>query len=300
MAAKILCNDLNIPVLIVSSYFQGLLEFIQMIDYECIILVDEAEKLFYDREASHCLLRMIDGVYNASKKLYLLTTNRLDIDENLIGRPGRIRYIKQFGNISLKAINDYIDDNLKYPEFKDYLTKTASEMNVSTIDTLRCIVDEVNMTGTTDNFEYLNVDFKKKIYNILRSDIDAGTIQKFNEGIKYLDSLGFKTDQELLEWLDTPLEREGSELSRRVRKNKNKFAKDYAIYTTVAMILPPVLKSGYFISEEYGFIENVREDGWILCRNQSGDSKAVKFLSEVLNSAEDGFEERCVKGTLGC
>ena len=104
IASKILSNRMNMPVVIVNAAYDGLLNFIQSLCFECVVLIDEAEKTFQGN--GDVLLKMIDGVYNEARKLYLLTTNRLSIDENLLGRPGRIRYIKQFGNLTAKAVAD--------------------------------------------------------------------------------------------------------------------------------------------------------------------------------------------------
>lgn len=96
IAAKLLSNRMGLPVIVISKPMDGMLEFIQSLCFESVILIDEAEKTFYDdREV---LLKMIDGVYNSKRKLYILTTNKLTVDENLLGRPGRIRYIKEFNN----------------------------------------------------------------------------------------------------------------------------------------------------------------------------------------------------------
>ena len=116
IAAKLLSNRMGLPVIVISNPIEGMLEFIQSLCFECIILIDEAEKTF--KEEQEVLLKMIDGVYNNTRKLYLLTTNKLTVDENLLGRPGRIRYIKEFGNLSVKAINEVIDDNLLDPTLK--------------------------------------------------------------------------------------------------------------------------------------------------------------------------------------
>lgn len=46
----------------------------------------------------------------------LLTTNNLYVNENLIGRPSRIRYKKTFGNLQPEVVQEYLDDNLKEQE----------------------------------------------------------------------------------------------------------------------------------------------------------------------------------------
>lgn len=90
IGAKILSNRMGIPVILVNAPYNGLLDFIQSLCFECVVLIDEAEKTFH--ENGEILLKMIDGVYNEKRKLYLLTTNNLYLDSNLLGRPGRIRY----------------------------------------------------------------------------------------------------------------------------------------------------------------------------------------------------------------
>ena len=130
IAAKLLCNRTGLPAIVISRPMDGLLEFVQSLCFECAILIDEAEKTF--SEERDVLLKMIDGVYNSKRKLYILTTNRLAVDENLLGRPGRIRYIKEFANLPPKAISDVIDDNLGDPSLKDGILKKCRPTPCST------------------------------------------------------------------------------------------------------------------------------------------------------------------------
>ena len=155
IASKIMSNRLNIPVIVVNAPYNGLLNFIQSLCFECVVLIDEAEKTF--REDGDVLLKMIDGVYNETRKLYILTTNRLTIDENLLGRPGRIRYIKQFGNLTAKAVTDYISDNLRDKTKSGQILDVVDGLQISTIDILKSIVDEVNIHGTIDENTILNI-----------------------------------------------------------------------------------------------------------------------------------------------
>ena len=107
IGAKILSNRMGIPVILVNAPYNGLLDFIQSLCFECVVLIDEAEKTFH--ENGEILLKMIDGVYNEKRKLYLLTTNNLYLDSNLLGRPGRIRYFKQFGNLNPYVAESVMD-----------------------------------------------------------------------------------------------------------------------------------------------------------------------------------------------
>ncbi|MBR0502118.1 MAG: AAA family ATPase [Paludibacteraceae bacterium] len=155
IASKILSNRFNMPVIVVNAPYDGLVNFIQSLCFECVVLIDEAEKTFC--EENDVLLKMIDGVYNESRKLYILTTNRLNIDENLIGRPGRIRYIKQFGNLTAKAVSDYISDNLIDKTKTSQILDVVDGLQISTIDILKSIVDEVNIHGSIEENTILNI-----------------------------------------------------------------------------------------------------------------------------------------------
>lgn len=155
IASKILSNRLGIPVLIVPEAYDGLLGFISSLCFECVVLIDEAEKTF--REHSDVLLKLIDGVYNETRKLYVLTTNRLSIDENLLGRPGRIRYIKQFGNLEVNAVKEYIEDNLIDKSMTGEVLKHVDLLEISTIDILKAIIEEVNIHGTISENSMLNI-----------------------------------------------------------------------------------------------------------------------------------------------
>lgn len=121
-------------------------------------------------ENPEILLKLIDGAFNVKRKLYLLTTNNLTIDQNLIDRPGRIRYIQEFGNLSAKAISECIDDNLDNPEYKDLITNLIDRLQFSTIDILKNIIEEVNILGAESiesEIRNLNIPMASYTYDIV-------------------------------------------------------------------------------------------------------------------------------------
>lgn len=183
IAAKLLCNRIGLPVIVISKPVDSMLEFIQSLHFESIILIDEAEKTF--REEQEVLLKMIDGVYNDMRKLYILTTNKLSIDENLLGRPGRIRYIKEFSNLSAKAVNDVIDDNLKDASLKEEVLKVVDSLEISTIDILKAIIDECNIMGVVPSDSTLNIPKAKYKMQIISFDnLDLESHQEVKDYIK--------------------------------------------------------------------------------------------------------------------
>ena len=183
IAAKLLCNRIGLPVIVISKPVDGMLEFIQSLHFESIILIDEAEKTF--REEQEVLLKMIDGVYNDMRKLYILTTNKLSIDENLLGRPGRIRYIKEFSNLSAEAVNNVIDDNLKDASLKEDVLKVVDSLEISTIDILKAIIDECNIMGAVPSDSTLNIPKAKYRMQIIRfGNLDLKSHQEVKDYIK--------------------------------------------------------------------------------------------------------------------
>lgn len=176
IAAKQLCNRLGLPTIVVSKPVDGLLEFIQALNFEAAVLIDEAEKTF--DEESEILLKMIDGVYNHRRKLYILTTNELTLDDNLIGRPGRIRYVKQFGNLELDVINEVIADTLEDKSLADGLIRLVNSLEISTIDILKSLIEECNITGRIPDPNLFNVPLSKLKLRLLRfNDLDEGRFE---------------------------------------------------------------------------------------------------------------------------
>lgn len=169
LSAKLLCNALDLPVVIVQFPYEGLINFLQSLCFECVVLIDEAEKTFKKGEDDDVLLRLIDGVYNQTRKLYILTTNQLTLNDNLLGRPGRIRYRFEFGNLLPKAVKNYIDDNLlpEYIDQRESILEQVDLLEISTIDILKALVDEVNIHGCLPESQCLNIPTAQYAFEIL-------------------------------------------------------------------------------------------------------------------------------------
>ena len=178
VTAKELANQLNLPVIIVKDMDdnnQSMIEFLSDIDGDCILFLDEFEKNFDEEDST--ILQIMDGVYNSnSRKVFLLTTNTLQVNENMIGRPSRIRYVKEFGNLDLGTVNEYLDDELKIPEARQNLLSFIDSLAISTIDILKAITSEVNIHGI-EGLEraksFFNVTVKNYEYFCLRATVDA-------------------------------------------------------------------------------------------------------------------------------
>ena len=173
VTAKVLANRLNLPVIVLKSMGdrnQSMIEYLSSLNCDCVLFMDEFEKNFEEKDST--VLQIMDGVYNSNhRKIFLLTTNNMNINENLVGRPSRIRYVKHFGNLSMDTINEYLDDALKCEEAREEILEYIDSLTISTIDILKTIVNEVNihgMEGLRRAKNYFNVQTNEYHYTCLR------------------------------------------------------------------------------------------------------------------------------------
>ncbi len=242
IAAKLLSNRTGLPVIVISKPLEGMLEFIQSLNFEAVILIDEAEKTFEEEQAM--LLKMIDGVYNCSRKLYILTTNKLNLDENLIGRPGRIRYVKQFGNLSKTAVSDIIDDNLIDISLKEGIMKLVDRLEISTIDILKAIIEECNITGSVPDSSIFNIPMAKYRVRILSFDgLDEERIEEMKQFIT--------SHKPLAEDIETWMREKSDDASPRGKTWKQVIETDFDCRVKVKLIYSasPSLHSGQKLRE---------------------------------------------------
>ncbi len=153
VTAKYLCNKLGLPVIICDKPYPGLALFLAGIDHDCIFFFDEFEKNFRitcgdDEEcAGEDLLSIMDGVYNSDNcHIFIMTTNELKVNDNLLCRPSRIRYLKSFGDVIDRSIlEEYVDDNLIKKEYREEVLDFIDTLTIATIDIVKSIVDEINL-----------------------------------------------------------------------------------------------------------------------------------------------------------
>lgn len=143
MSAKLIANELRQPTILVSNNIVGVQHFLNSIPQNVTIFIDEYEKVF---EESNAMLTIMDGMMNSDfRRVFLLTTNELYIDKNLLQRPGRIRYLKTFDGLEPKVIEEIIDDVLEYSNFKQDLVTFISTLQTITVDVVKAVINEVNI-----------------------------------------------------------------------------------------------------------------------------------------------------------
>lgn len=188
VTAEELCNRIGLPVIIVKSCKEvdDMLKFLAtQINFDCIFFFDEYEKEF--RESSS-VLSFMDGVHNSQyRKIFLLTTNELEINNNLLGRPSRIRYVRSFGNLPEETTLELLNDILIDKDAIEPVLDLIRQMQIVTVDLVKALAQEVNIHGK-DKIDLIrknfNLEFSDFTYLVESIELESGSlsnVQNINE-----------------------------------------------------------------------------------------------------------------------
>ena len=141
------CTKRGMPVVIVSSYFPGIADYIASIEQEVMVMFDEFDKTFSmkDGDTQAEMLTLFDGLAQG-KKMYVITCNCLTgLNDYLVNRPGRFHYHFRFQYPTPEEIRQYLSDKLNkeyWGEIEKVVT-FAAKVDVN-YDCLRAIAFELN------------------------------------------------------------------------------------------------------------------------------------------------------------
>ena len=195
VTAKVLANKFNLPVVVVKSFGENnaqLIEFLASFNFNCVFFFDEFEKNFSDKDSS--ILQIMDGVYTSEyRRIFLLTTNETNINDNLISRPSRLRYIHEFGNLEPEITREYLNDTLNDKSRIEDVVDFVDTLQISTIDILKSIVEEINIFGFDkfmENKSFFNIKTAaytyrtKRVYLRNDEELHEYSIDKFLSDLK--------------------------------------------------------------------------------------------------------------------
>lgn len=180
VTTEILANELDLPIILVQNNFgSNTNTFISEIQQDLILFIDEYEKIYPysysskddEVEGDSTLLSLMDGIFKTKyRRVFLLTTNRRYVNENMINRPSRIRYIKEFKDLSIESIKEIIDDCLEDKKFKDEIIDFIKPLEIITVDIVKSIISEVNIFNESPFIccKDFNVEFKDDTYSVYK------------------------------------------------------------------------------------------------------------------------------------
>jgi hypothetical protein len=183
--AKIICNTLDIPVILVTKPWNDMGTFINSIQQDIVMFFDEFEKTYNlfdysqpradDDDAAQDnisnLLTLMDGVFTSKyKRLFLLTTNKEYLPDAMIARPSRIRYVKNFTDLTLEAIHEILHDVVKNKKLIPDLLLYLQGLEILTVDIVKSVAEEANLYNSADPslFEIFNVKKLEFYFDIFK------------------------------------------------------------------------------------------------------------------------------------
>lgn len=148
VTAKNIALQSDLPIILIDKGFRPSLLiklFNLMSNIDACFMFDEIDKLGEDYDDDY-LLKILDGANSSGRKLVLCTCNDADnINEYLIDRCSRIRYWREFDELSTSMIQSILEDKLNdKTEIKPLTDFIVENFAVISFDNIASFVDEVN------------------------------------------------------------------------------------------------------------------------------------------------------------
>lgn len=174
--AKMIANKSGLPIVNIDKNIRPhiLRNIVEMLgDTSVCFLFDELDKVLADYDDSF-LLQVLDGSDTKGKHMILFTCNDdSEISEYLIDRCSRIRYWREFEEMSpsliMEVLNDKLDDKKEVKSLTDFI---KDNFEVCSFDNIVSFVKEANNYPTTtfeELFEDMNLSSKGTIKPHARS-----------------------------------------------------------------------------------------------------------------------------------
>lgn len=186
--AKMVANKSGLPIVNIDKNIRPhiLRNIVEMLgDTSVCFLFDELDKVLADYDDSF-LLQVLDGSDTKGKHMILFTCNDdSEISEYLIDRCSRIRYWREFKEMSpsliMEVLNDKLNDKKEVKSLTDFI---KDNFEVCSFDNIASFVKEANNYPTTtfeELFEDMNLSSKGTIKPHTRSCKENNHKNVFNK-----------------------------------------------------------------------------------------------------------------------
>lgn len=170
ITAQKFCIDVQLPVILISEDFNGpeFLDFMSNVKLgKCVVFIDEYEKIYNKDENQFDLLSLMDGTFE-TQLIFLLTVNSYKINDYLVNRLGRIKYVKQYSDLEMETVNEVIDDMLIDKTLVNSIYEFFEKVNIRTFDILINLIKEMNLFGqdAIECGKHLNLRSEPRNYSV--------------------------------------------------------------------------------------------------------------------------------------
>lgn len=164
LLAEKICNELKLPVFVLTELLPKsmLEEFFNSLTQKCVIFIDE-----YDKEygQSDTLLSVMDGALKPKHPvLFLLTSNELEINKNMINRPNRILYRRNYFGLDLDVSKQLVMTYVKNESRANEASELVNKIDLLTYDVLFNFINTINNHEDVEVkvlFSFLNISKKE-------------------------------------------------------------------------------------------------------------------------------------------
>jgi hypothetical protein len=202
VTAELIAQEIGLPIILITQDMPGLVDFIDSIPHPATYVCDEFEKIFpyggkgelslqpsggRDERGPSKLLPLMDGVLNSKhQKVFLLTTNSLSVEPNMVDRPGRIRYLRAFGNLPRATIEMIVEDKLNAATLRNEVIEYIAQLETITIDIVLAVIEEMNIHGgSPESLDGIfNVTKLEQRWDVTRIDMETMDEVKTRYGVR--------------------------------------------------------------------------------------------------------------------
>jgi hypothetical protein len=229
LTAKLTALKSNIPVILITEEFTGeeFKSFLNSIKQEVVVFIDEFEKVYVDNDSQQSLLSLLDGIFEG-KKLFIFTSNMKDrINQYMLNRPGRIRYLAEYDSLDETVITEVIEDTLVDKTQTEDLLSVLDVLGIVSMDVLVGLITEMNSynEGAKEAIKYLNIRPEDSQYSviIIIDGVKVGTTSTKTHPLRIIDMYVEFLNSSTKEWdeikitsVDWEVTREGKNITMKL------------------------------------------------------------------------------------
>lgn len=198
LTARLLCKTSDLPVILIKDKVsKGALEFLATIEQNIVVFVDEFEKMYskktdeegdVQKDAQEMWLSVLDGNTVFKGKALFIFTSNTELNQYLMDRPSRIRYLKTYDALDKEVVLEYLNDNLNDKSKIDDFMSNISLRNIN-LDIVSELVKEVNSCDLSikDILNIFNYDpsiiikYNIDIFDLEGNEIHSGFLEMYSE-----------------------------------------------------------------------------------------------------------------------
>ena len=149
IAGKLLSLKTKRPIINITQGYSGeaFMSFLTRPELaECVIFIDEFEKLYQQPQHQKDFLQIMDGsLSNNQHQLFIFTVNQDNLNEYMKNRPGRLWYMEHYNMLTEEEIREILLDILVDQTKLEDTVDTLSEFGYVTYDILSSVVYDMNL-----------------------------------------------------------------------------------------------------------------------------------------------------------